>query len=1264
MRLTRGMAQWLLLCCLSLTLAFCSAPQAGQKGDVCQTNEECDQTLKLVCRGRRCNDPLPPNQPPAAVVLFAPTRPNTGEVVALDGRRSQDPEGDPLIFRWSLEGRPDGSRAQIADLSSAQTSFVPDLAGDYTIRLIVSDDKLESEPREITINVIDGPNEPPVARAGEDVLVVPGQQVTLDGSASSDPDGDALTYRWRVASRPTGSSAQLEKSSEANPTFTPDREGDYVIELIVTDRRGVDSLPDTLIVKAQEGADKIPVLESITPNEGFVGSLVEVVIKGRDFVSGAELRVQNQFFPTQFISATELRTTVDLRTQRAGRRDAFVRNPNRRQSQPALPFEVRDVLAPEITSINPPQGFENAQMTFTMRGRYFIPDQMEVVYEARPVPTRVKSSTELEFDLDFRGEFPGTKVLRVNNTSVNLASPEFSFLVSVRPPRPVANIIIPNFVRERATRHPLAVFGESFEAGASIILETPDGKEVPIPTRRISRSEVNADGGLDLSNATTFPFGQYKVFVRNPDGQESENRIELLFSGEDSEPVLDRIIPFIWYIGEKMDGLTVFGGNFEAAAGNRSGTKLRIGNNEITQQSSALGKIVWQNSSAAMRLDADLTDETKWPPGDINVVAVNSSGKTSQPFVVTITYRQPSITTITPAGASSLCDQQVCVNGTNFNRNSVVTLGSKTYTQGSTTDPLTFVNNRQLCFTLKANSLSTGTQKLSVSNGPNAKSPDQDFTINNDIPTPSILSVIPTTGAADTKVTVVVRPNTATPFFRSLTPAAVVYVNNKAMPTTCDLNTFSGYCYSISAEVDLSGFTPGTYSFHVANACDTRSDALSFFVYTAPKPAIFQFKPAFARIGDKEKITIYGRDFTPNHKLFWGTQEIPTTFVSAEELQTNDPIDFTNATLGDTNVKVVNSNGQETDVVKFSVISTLVPTITEIERNAQIRGRTLPDLPVKGSGFLLTSALYVNGQLAGTRYLTPTELRLVAFNATSLAAGVYNVEVRNGSRASNKYPLVLEPIPPPRGDYLQPASITAGQQSTVSGLSLFGALFSTAPPATVIVRNPNNQDISSRWTQTSTLATTIRGNFDITGLPAGAYTFTVRNPSGELSNPLVFTINPPPPPVIRSISPLFAFRGNNAQTFRIDGSNIVAGDLVIFDNNTAAPITPNIISATALDFIANLSTRRYAKTVEVYVRRCLDGAPCTQRQDTIKLNVDLRNPACAGAFAIDCTTLISPNTEGCDTAGGNVCRPTCTTTSQCTALDSTAPWTCQGGFCK
>ena len=91
---------------------------------------------------------------------------------------------------------------------------------------------------------------PPVANAGPDQTVFVTQAVTLDGSASSDIEGDPLTYQWSFVSRPGGSTAALSSPTAVNPSFTADKAGTYTVQLIVNDGT-LDSAPDTVNIVAQ-----------------------------------------------------------------------------------------------------------------------------------------------------------------------------------------------------------------------------------------------------------------------------------------------------------------------------------------------------------------------------------------------------------------------------------------------------------------------------------------------------------------------------------------------------------------------------------------------------------------------------------------------------------------------------------------------------------------------------------------------------------------------------------------------------------------------------------------------------------------------------------------------------------------------------------------------------------------------------------------------------------------------------------------------------
>lgn len=153
--------------------------------------------------------------------------------VTLDGSNSSDANGDTLTYKWTLLNKPTSSAAALSSDTSAKPTFTADKAGIYVFGLVVNDGKLSSAPVTVSITAA-AANVAPVANAGANQNVVLGT-ITLDGSTSSDANGDTLTYKWALISKPTGSNAALTGDTTAKPTFIADRVGIYVFSLVVND---------------------------------------------------------------------------------------------------------------------------------------------------------------------------------------------------------------------------------------------------------------------------------------------------------------------------------------------------------------------------------------------------------------------------------------------------------------------------------------------------------------------------------------------------------------------------------------------------------------------------------------------------------------------------------------------------------------------------------------------------------------------------------------------------------------------------------------------------------------------------------------------------------------------------------------------------------------------------------------------------------------------------------------------------------------------
>ena len=187
-----------------------------------------------------------------------------GSTVTLDGTNSTDANRDQLSYRWVMMSKPTTSAALLANATSAKPTFLADVLGTYVITLIVNDGKVDSTTVATTVTVSSA-NVAPVANAGANQNVVLGP-VTLDGSTSSDANGDAISYKWTLLNKPTASAAALAGDTTAKPTFVADRAGIYVASLVVNDGKLDSSVVTTTVTAAS--ANVAPVA-----NAGIVQSV-------------------------------------------------------------------------------------------------------------------------------------------------------------------------------------------------------------------------------------------------------------------------------------------------------------------------------------------------------------------------------------------------------------------------------------------------------------------------------------------------------------------------------------------------------------------------------------------------------------------------------------------------------------------------------------------------------------------------------------------------------------------------------------------------------------------------------------------------------------------------------------------------------------------------------------------------------------------------------------------------------------------------------
>lgn len=244
------------------------------------------------------NDGVGDSQPDSVTVRATTTVPvaivdvlqkvGIGATVTLDGSQSAVPEGGnvgALVYRWDLLSKPSGSEAQLVNSTTTKPTFHADKEGEYRLQLVVRYGNEDSEPREVTVQAV-AANRAPVAvptvvsvngqpaqptRPGRLTYKIErGQEVKLDGSSSTDADGDTLSYRWsvrmdnsddRFAGSKLVSGSQLGGVSfpyGAQASFTPDVVGTWKAVLSVFDGVASSSAVVTFTVTKPENAPNMP----------------------------------------------------------------------------------------------------------------------------------------------------------------------------------------------------------------------------------------------------------------------------------------------------------------------------------------------------------------------------------------------------------------------------------------------------------------------------------------------------------------------------------------------------------------------------------------------------------------------------------------------------------------------------------------------------------------------------------------------------------------------------------------------------------------------------------------------------------------------------------------------------------------------------------------------------------------------------------------------------------------------------------------------
>jgi poly(3-hydroxybutyrate) depolymerase len=199
------------------------------------------------------NKSLTPNKVPVARAGNDTLIQASSGLATLKGTLSTDADGTILRYIWTKISGPAAGVLTNGTRSIASLSGLT--AGIYKYSLKVIDSRASWALDTMTITV----NATPLAKAGLDgIITVPASSWTVNGSASSDPDGTITSYKWTKISGPT--TYTITNSVAASTSITNLTAGVYTFRLTVKDNRNGTAYDDMLIVVnrppiAKAGAD-------------------------------------------------------------------------------------------------------------------------------------------------------------------------------------------------------------------------------------------------------------------------------------------------------------------------------------------------------------------------------------------------------------------------------------------------------------------------------------------------------------------------------------------------------------------------------------------------------------------------------------------------------------------------------------------------------------------------------------------------------------------------------------------------------------------------------------------------------------------------------------------------------------------------------------------------------------------------------------------------------------------------------------------------
>lgn len=718
-----------------------------------------------------------------------------------------------------------------------------------------------------------------------------------------------------------------------------------------------------------------PIIESVTPPRGTNKGGMFISIKGRNFMTGADVRFVGEHVyndgqgvalkDVKVVSDTEIVAfTPALPEGISGYVDLQVTNTDggRGYKQNAFLYKQSN-MNPTITSVTPDRGPVTGDTTITINGKDFAKDAIVVIGDKFATNVKYIDSMTLSAVTPEGSEGPrNVQVINVEDGSFAVKENGFTYMV------PRSQPVITKVSPARGSSEggtPVTIEGIDFSQGISVIIDGIEVKDVNI----ISPSQMR------IVTPRARNYGKKDITVVNTDGGIFTLKQGFEYIPPASVPLITKVTP---------NKGSIFGGSLITIEGENFAKGLTVyfgGVAGINTQVDQTGEVITVETPEYKPGSADVAEKDGYPVDLIVVNPDTSLALWSEPFYYVVPESRPKITSVSPDRGPKSGGTLITIEGVDFRPGVKVLIGSAEAEvqfiedeDGNIVDGVSSLSGVKISAYTPAGT--PGKADVRVVNPDEGlavlKNGFEYLDVTGEI---GISSIMPTEGAV----------SGGTPFtikgYGFVSPVKVYFGGEDAKQV------------NVIAPDTITGRTPantqGKKDVVVLNGNGLSCALPQGFEYKVPDsyPRITQVDPARGPAYGGIEVNIYGNGFKPQLKVYIGENEAEVLAVDPAQIR----IILPEGTLGPKDVIVINPD-TGLDILEEGFTYIDYPRIDKIDpKEGPIEGGT--SVTLTGSYFQRGAVVTIGGKAVSN--ITFVDDGTLTFKTPAHTAGFKDVILIN-----------------------------------------------------------------------------------------------------------------------------------------------------------------------------------------------------------------------------------------------------------------------------